>query len=202
MNKKGSLCLLLGSLLLCAAVLLTAFNLCDALRAGQDAAQTSARLQLQLAAAQDKTAPQDAAPDYLLAPGMEMPTVRIDGRDYIGSLSIPALDLSFPVISRWSYPALRSAPCRYTGSAYSGDMVIAAHNYTSHFGRIKTLQTGDSVIFTDFDGNVFSYTVAAKEVLPPVAVDEMTDSGWDLTLFTCTIGGGARVTVRCQAASS
>ena len=51
----------------------------------------------------------------------------------IGILEIPALDLNL-VISSWSYSSLRLAPCRYSGSAYKGDLVIAAHNYQSHFG--------------------------------------------------------------------
>ena len=35
------------------------------------------------------------------------------------------------------------------------------------------------------------------ETLAPTAVDEMTGGDWDLTLFTCTYSGQARVTVRC-----
>ena len=31
----------------------------------------------------------------------------------------------------------------------------------------------------------------------PTSVQEMTDGDWDLTLFTCTVGGKSRVTVRC-----
>ena len=84
-------------------------------------------------------------PAYVLHPEIEMPTVKIDGRDYIGTLRIPSLDLKLPVISEWSYPALKIAPCRYKGSAYSNDLIIAAHNYNSHFGRIKYLKVGDAV---------------------------------------------------------
>jgi len=40
--------------------------------------------------------------------------------------------------------------------------------------------------------------VAAREVLLPTAVEEMTAGEWDLTLFTCTLGGRSRVTVRCE----
>ena len=54
--------------------------------------------------------------------------------------------------------------------------------------------------FTDGDGNVFTYQVAALEQLLPTQVKEMSAGGWDLTLFTCTIGGQQRVTVRCTLA--
>lgn len=67
--------------------------------------------------------------DYILNPEMDMPTQEIDGQDYIGTLVIESLGLSLPIISEWSYPRLRIAPCRYAGSAYLDNMVIAAHNY-------------------------------------------------------------------------
>jgi len=137
-------------------------------------------------------------PDYILNPEMDMPELEIDGVKYIGILEIPALGLELPVISSWSYPALNIAPCRYVGSAYTDDLVIAAHNYSRHFGRLKELTEGDLVRFTDADGNVFTYAVAAREVLLPTAVEEMTAGEWDLTLFTCTLGGRSRVTVRCE----
>ena len=113
-------------------------------------------------------------------------------------LKIPAFGLELPVLSQWSYPNLRIAPCRYQGSAYTDDLVIAAHNYTSHFGNLKNLQEGDTVILTDMDDNVFTYKVALRETLMPTAVEEMSSGDWDLTLFTCTLGGSYRVTVRCE----
>lgn len=38
-------------------------------------------------------------PDYILDPDREMPTVEIDGNTYIGTLDIPSLELSLPVMS-------------------------------------------------------------------------------------------------------
>lgn len=122
--------------------------------------------------------------------------VSVDGRDYLGYLSIPALGLSLPVQTQWSYPALRVTPCRYAGVPGDG-LVIAAHNYARHFGYLSDLQAGDEVYFTDAAGTVWRYSVAEVETLAPTAVEEMTSSDWDLTLFTCTYGGRSRVTVRC-----
>ena len=73
-----------------------------------------------------------------------------------------------------------------------------AHNYRNHFGRIKGLSEGDSVSFTDMDGVTYAYTVVAKDILAPTAVEEMTAGEYDLTLFTCTPGGASRVTVYCK----
>ncbi len=137
-------------------------------------------------------------PDYVLNPEMDMPVLEHNGQDYIGVLEIPVLGLELPVISEWSYPRLKIAPCRYTGSIYTKDMVISAHNYQAHFGQLKNLYEGDRIIFTDADGNVFTYAVDFIETLSPYAIEDMTSGLWDLTLFTCTVGGSYRVTVRCD----
>ena len=101
-------------------------------------------------------------------------------------------------MSRWSYPDLKIAPCRYQGSAYQGDLILLAHNYSRHFGQIHSLTAGDVIRFTDADGNRFTYEVSLVEQLERTAIEEMESGDWDLTLFTCTVGGAARVTVRCR----
>ncbi len=113
-----------------------------------------------------------------------------------GVLQIPSLDLTLPIISDWSYPALQIAPCRYEGSAYDGGMVIAGHNFDSHFGNLSQLEPGDEIRFVDLSGNTFTYAVAETEVLEATAIEEMVTGGWDLTLFTCTLSGQTRFTVR------
>lgn len=128
----------------------------------------------------------------------EMTEVEIDGYLYVGYLSIPAIELELPVMNSWSYDQLKIAPCRYAGSTKTDDLVVCAHNYERHFGSIKNLLPGDSVYFTDMDGQVWSYAVETVETLAPTAVEEMTSGGYDLTLFTCTYGGQSRVTVRCS----
>lgn len=136
--------------------------------------------------------------DYQDPYSTEMTEVEIDGYFYIGYISIPSLDLELPVMSGWSYPQLKVAPCRYYGSTRTGNLVIAAHNYARHFGNVKNLSVGDAVYFTDMDGVTSAYEVAGIDILSPAAVEEMTDSGYALTLFTCTYGGQSRVTVRCE----
>lgn len=132
---------------------------------------------------------------------MEMATVKVDGYDCIGVLSIPVLELELPVLTDWSYTKLKKAPCLYYGSYYEKDFVIAAHNFQSHFGRLSQLRSSDVVIFTDVTGTTYYYEVALLEILPKEATEEMITSGFDLSLYTCTTGGGSRVTVRCTSTS-
>ena len=195
--KKGSIFIIIGLLLLVAAPLLTCFNLYDQFRGERSVDNIMDKMILKN---REHRLQEGEIPDYILNPDMEMPVETIDGRDFIGTLEIPSLNLNLPIISQWSYGNLRVAPCRYDGSAYKNDMILAAHNYPSHFGNLKYLKEGEHVIFTDADGNKFTYTAVVRETLMPTAVNEMLskeEDDWDLTLFTCTVGGRSRVVVRC-----
>jgi len=183
-----------GLLLMAAALCLTCCNIWEARRAEEASAAALKQLRPERPAAE---AEMEELPDYLLDPEMEMPTEEIDGRAYIGTLTIPVLELELPVLSEWSYPGLRVAPGRFEGSAYLDDLIIAAHNYRSHFGGLKSLLPGDTVTFTDVEGNVFHYTVAELETLGRDDLELLEGGQWDLTLFTCTVGGKSRVSVRC-----
>ena len=206
MSKRGKLCTALGLLLLLAALGLTAYNLWRDAMASMSVDVVLGRLTPTLSSRQSELPPLSSGealeeafvPDYVLNPEMAMPEENIDGRSYIGVLDIPALGLSFPIISEWSYDALQIAPCRYSGSAYLDNLVIAGHNYRSHFASLPQLQPGDTVTFTDMDGNVFSYAVSSLETPSPYAVSDMTSGDWDLTLFTCTVGGQSRLAIRCD----
>ena len=128
----------------------------------------------------------------------EMKVVDIDGYGYIGYLSVPDLGLNLPVMSEWDYPRLKIAPCRYYGSTKTDNLVIAAHNYRSHFGYLGRLKPGSNVSFTDMDGQKQTYVITTIETLKPYDSDKVKDSGDDLILFTCTYGGASRVVIRCS----
>lgn len=139
------------------------------------------------------------APTVPLLPEERSMTVKdIDGYGYIGFLGIPTLELELPVMADWAYPQLQIAPCRYTGSIYTDDLVIMAHNYPKHFGKLRDMRFEDHLTFTDMDGNIIEYQVVAVDILDAEAVEDMTSGDYDLTLFTCTYGGENRVTVRCD----
>ena len=215
--KKGNVFIITGLLLIAAALILTSYNLWDNYRAGKtaeamlgqlvpmvetDPVPTQGRIvngsSESADGVDDGLSAEIEYPDYILNPGMDMPVKDIDGKKYIGVISIPSIDRELPVLSEWNYSNLKIGPCRYTGSAYLDDFVICAHNYKIQFGPLRRLNYGDTVTFTDMDGNVFNYKVAEIVTLQPTAIEEMINSDWDLTLFTCTMGGAARVTVRCE----
>ncbi len=193
--KKGTIFIVMGLLLIVSALSLTFYNIYDSERAEQVAKETVVEIEKKIPDVPDK----DFSP--VLYPDREMPTTEIYGYRYIGILEIPDLNIKLPVMEEWDYNRLNISACCYSGSLYKDDMVIAAHNYQSHFGGLSHLGVGSKVIFTDIEGNVFNYEVLWSEILNPNQTEEMVTENekdpWDLTLFTCTIYGTTRFTVRC-----
>lgn len=190
-RRFGIVCILLGVCCLLSAAGLVVYNKWDdknAQKASQDMLQ---EIQQQIA--------EESASENDEQHPQQMPVGEIKGYEYIGILTIPALEVELPVLTDWSYAKLKVAPCLYYGNCYEPDFVIAAHNYQSHFGRLSKLQAGDIVTFTDVSGNIYGYEVILIETLAENATKEMITSGFDLSLYTCTPGGGSRVTVRCNA---
>lgn len=195
MNKKrGTGMIRAGLLILTAALLLILYNIYLEGKARESTLEAVAFMETVIPEEKETVNVPETLPQVI----KEMPEVEINGQNYIGTLEIPTLELTLGIISHWNEERLQIAPCRYAGSAYTDDLVIAAHNYNSHFGKLKELQPGDGVLFTDTEGKTVEYYVVIQEILMPEDVEEMTDGRYDLTLFTCTYGGKSRVTVRCD----
>lgn len=194
--KKGTVWMALGMLLLVAALGLTAYNIWDENKAEKASTETLEELVETIVNNVEENTGEEIEPIYKSHPDVEIPAVELNGNYYMGLLEIPALNLALPVMKDWSYPKLKISPCRFVGSVYTDDIIIMAHNYNSHFGGLKTLNPGDTVKFTDIDGNLFTYKVATTEIIGGAAVEDMVSGEWDMTLFTCTYGGRTRVTVR------
>lgn len=122
----------------------------------------------------------------------------LDGAYYMGVLTIPTLERILPVQSDWSMTKLKKSPCRYSGSLADGEFVIAGHNYKKHFSGLANLAQGESIIFTDIEGNQTFYEVREIYTVQATDIEGMVNSGYDMSLFTCNYGGKARITVRCD----
>lgn len=192
MSKRfGIVMVVAGLLLLAAAMGLYLYNDHVSREAGEHAQAVMEQIQTGLPSPTPSAAPEAAVP----SPKTTMPVVEIDGNAYVGYVSVPVLGIELPVMADLSYDKLRLAPCRHEGATYSKDLVIAAHNYDKHFGGLKELQIGDTITFTDMDGDMYSYAVCVVETVAPTAVEQVLESEYDLVLYTCTYGGKSRVAV-------
>ena len=186
-KKSGVILISLGAVLILAALLLFLYNRSEDRRAGQEAESLLEDVRSSMAANADPEPQEEPAEEIIY--------------DYAGVIVIPDLSLELPVIDQWSYARLKVAPCRQSGAAADGDLVIAAHNYKSHFGYLDRLEPGASVIFTDMEGTVYRYAVEEIRQLAPEDAEDVSSvfsSEYPLVLYTCTPGGKARVAVFCQ----
>ena len=202
-RKIGIAVIAVGAVLILSALFLLLYNRCEDARAGRQAESVLASVEAAIVPRSAETSASSTPDETETVPtepplDPEMPTAVVNGYAYVGYLELPTLELKLPVMSKWDYTRLQIAPCRQFGSSRTDDLVIAAHNYQNHFGRLKELSVGDTVIFTDMEGIVSTYRIGKIETLNPTEVDAVQNSGHDLVLYTCTKGGKTRVTVFCD----
>ena len=184
---KGRVMILLGLVCFGVAANILVHNQNEDLEAGVSAAGL-----LEEVEAQVTNVPID------MDPKGDMKSVDVNGQSFIGIIDIPTIDIRLPIQTEWSSQNAKKTPCRYKGSVYENDLIVAGHNYQRHFGNLKNLVVGDTIIVTDVDGRQYYYEVTYIEDIGTYEVDKMDEGTWDFTVFTCTIGGASRVTVRCD----
>ena len=203
LQRVGTVFTILGAAITVCAAVLYVYLYFDDLRAGRSAdfavEQISAHV---VETPQELTADPAGSPAAGPAgdPAAETadPTFAVDGVEYLGYISFTGYEKKLPVIADWDFESLETAPVRYVGSFADDNIVIAGHNYRSHFYLLHSLVVGNEIVFTDPVGNETHYLVAETETLRPTDIAEMCSGGWDMTLFTCTTGGRARFAVRCE----
>lgn len=203
-RRVGSVFVVIGAVLLAAALLLYLHNEEEDANAGEAA---SAALSAMREAIPENSPPKPElleepegteGTEETIPPPTELTVMNIDGNDYIGYLSIPYFELELPIMADWSMEKLQLAPCLQYGSPLTDDAVIAGHNFKQHFRALHDIQVGEYLAFTDMTGYTIEYSVVEVKTIDPRSVYEVINSEYDLILYTCTIGGKSRVTVCCN----
>lgn len=117
----------------------------------------------------------------------------------IGLLEFPQIGRVLPVMGSYDEQLLSRYPCQYASDECGEDqMIIAGHNYSSHFRCIREFEAGDEIRFTALDGTVFTYEVTKREEISGNDRQALLAGDWDLTLFTCAIDRRNRILIRCN----
>lgn len=190
--SKGKILVIIGVFLILISLTMTVYNKYEDLKAGKDANETLNIIKNEITSQKHvvDTLPTDEV--------REMKTININGDEFIGTITIPSINLELPVLSKFSNSNLKKAPCRYYGNLFTNDLIICAHAYETFFANLNKLKQNDLIIFTDVDGNIYTYEVLEVEVLKETDVEKMVNNEFDLTLYTCTYDNTGRVTVRCN----
>lgn len=143
---------------------------------------------------------------------VEKPEVKMstasDGTKYytIGKISIPSIDVKYPILSTTTEELLKTAPCKFWGPALNepGNFCIVGHNYRNSmfFSKVPKLKNGDKIKITDLSGRTITYEVYDKYKVKPSDVDctsQLTEGRTEITLITCTDNNKQRVVVKARA---
>ena len=130
-----------------------------------------------------------------------------DGKKYetVGIIRIPKLNLTYPILSKTTYPLMKIAPCKFHGANPNevGNLCIIAHNYRRKgvfFSDVDKLVVGDIVEIQDLSQRTLKYEVYdIHTVLPDNVSDttQKTNGRKEVTLITCTDDGKQRRILRC-----
>lgn len=207
-NKLWKILVAAGGLMILSALVLCVSNILESRRAGRYSAEALEIIKENIPEPPETTSAADDGDGDLFAEyerqtgePVNSKVMEIDGYRYIGYIAIETLGLELPVMEEFSYTGLKRSPCRYSGSPETDDFIIAAHNYSSHFGRLDELAPGDSLVFTGADGKKYRYKVLDVELLDGSDGKKLLSGAgeqWDLTLFSCNLSGRSRVTVRAE----
>ena len=135
------------------------------------------------------------------------PTFNSNGQvcTVIGIISIPKINVSYPILSEYDDELLRIAPCRFYGPLpnENGNLCIAGHNYNNDkfFSKISLLKEGDYINITDYSNKTLSYTVTSsyeveEDDLSPL--DSSSSSLRQVTLVTCNNSNNNRIVVEAK----
>lgn len=191
-----------GALLISSACSIVLFNLSQSRRAEIRSEQMVSEIEASAAVFQSNSLKDYDEGKIVLCHDSESQSIDYQfvsdqGLKYTGILCIPKLELTLPVCSDFSMENMTDYPCIYSGDLSDDNVIIAAHNYSRHFGSIGFLDPGDKIILKTVSGTQNVYEVFSVDIIPGDRKDEMVSGDWNLTLFTCTTNGVNRVTVRC-----
>ena len=124
-------------------------------------------------------------------------------------ISIPKIDITYPVLSKTSDELLEISVNRYWPKQETmkpneiGNYCIVGHNYKNGkmFGRLHELEKKDVVYLEDMTGRKLKYEVYNKYVVEPTdtkCTSQRTNGRKELTLITCTNYGTQRLVVKCR----
>ncbi len=131
-----------------------------------------------------------------------------DGEDYTAEafLTIPKLDISYPVLSKTSDELLKISLNKYWGNGPNkvGNYCIVGHNYANGklFGKLSQMEIGDiAELKSTSNGKTVQYEAYAKYTVNPDDVSctsQLTDGKREITLITCKNFGTQRLIIKCR----
>ena len=125
-----------------------------------------------------------------------MASLSIDGNGFVGILELPGYGSSLPVGAAWGNSS--QYPCRFSGSIYDGTLQIGATTQKGQYDFYREISVGDSVYFTDVEGNRFCYVITALHYAPHADQAALLREDSSLTLFINNVYAFEYLIVYCN----
>jgi len=123
----------------------------------------------------------------------------------IGTLEIPSIKISYPILSDINDELLKIAPCRFYGPYPNeiGNLCIAGHNYDDNrfFSNLHKLNIEDEINIYDFSNSLIKYYVYDKYETnknDTSCTSQDTDGNKEITLVTCNNFNGNRLIIKAK----
>lgn len=125
-----------------------------------------------------------------------MSVFSIDGTNFAGILEIPKYGSELPVCADWGN--VSKYPCRLDGNIYDRTMQIGGTSQKGQYDFYRDISIGDSVLFTDMEGNRFSYEVTGIRYEKHADQDALQRENAALTLFIKNIYAFEYIIIFCN----
>ena len=130
---------------------------------------------------------------------------QVDDNLVLGTIEIPKIGISYPVISTTTAEYLKIAPTKLAGVGLNekGNCSIIGHNYENDkfFSKLGDLSKDDVVYIKEKDGMKRVYSVTEKNEISANDVSCLEQNNNDkrqVTLITCTNVKNKRLVVKCE----
>ena len=192
MKKKGfsipKICILVGACLLIGAMVILAlwrWNISSSEKRAQYYVNTLRELIPE---------PQNAALEERRDNTMSV--LSVDGTDFVGIVELPRYESVLPVCADWG--KAYKYPCRFSGSIYNGTMQIGATTQKGQYDFYRELSVGDTVIYTDVEGNRYTFAIASLRYEKHADQAALQQKDASLTLFIKNIYSFEYLIVFCD----
>ena len=138
--------------------------------------------------------PQNAVPEERRDNTMSV--LSVDEIDFVGLVELPRYESTLPVCADWGKTS--KYPCHFSGSIYDGTMQIGATTQKGQYDFYRELSVGDTVSYTDVEGNRYTFTITSLRYAKHVDQVSLRQKDAALTLFIKNIYAFEYLIVFCD----
>ena len=125
-----------------------------------------------------------------------MSALSVEGIDFVGIVEFPGYGSVLPVAADWGKST--RYPCRFGGSIYDGTLQVGATTQRGQYDFYRELSVGDTVFYTDMEGNRYRFEVSGLRYEKHVDQASLQRQDAALTLFIKNIYSFEYLMVFCN----